>query len=125
MNEIIFDTYNPIPIKDLVRLMDRLDLGGKPVTFCLIAFSCNYAKNEGGEIILFENVVQYRNVKLILEESREIEIKQSLIPKIPAKLSDRIRRIYNPDDDTIRNVNIRYITHFKFSSELKYKRITY
>jgi len=123
--EIVFDTHNPIPIKELPRLINKFDLSGDPLPFSFLSISCNVAKNEGGEIVILEKVIQLRNLKLIKMDSKIIEIQQSLIPKITPKLSERIRRLYNPADDTIRNVNLRYITHFKFANEPKYRRITY
>lgn len=124
-DEIVFDIHNPITIKELPRLMDKLDLKGQPLPFSLIAITCNVSQNQGGEIVILQYVVQYRNIKLINTDAKAIEIQQSLIPKITPKLAERIRRLYNPSDDTIRNVNIRYITHFKGNNDSKFRRITY
>lgn len=120
-----FDIHNPISIKDLIRAMDLHDVRKKPVTFSLIAISCNYSRNEGGNIIIFKKVVQYRNVKIIEHEDKVIEVNPALIASIPARLAERVRRLYDASDDTIRNVNIRYITHFKGNHESKFRRIIY
>lgn len=125
MQIIQFDTINTITIKDLVRLIDLHDINNKPVQFDLIAITCNYSKNEGGEIVIFSNVIQYRNARIVnhtVENGADLPV---YIPKIAPKLAERVRRFYCEKDDSIRNANIRYITHFKDSTQDKFRRIIY
>ncbi|PWK27175.1 hypothetical protein LV89_01990 [Arcicella aurantiaca] len=127
MQIIQFDTINTITIKELVRLIDLHDISNNPVPFDLIAITCNYSKNEGGEIVILSDVIQYRNAR-IKEVKLDVFDNISVtpyIPKIAPKLAERVRRFYCEKDDSIRNANIRYITHFKQSTQDKFKRIVY
>ena len=123
--DISFDIQNPIPIKELIVMIDKHDAAGEPIPFSIIAVTCNYAKNTGGEIVILEKSIHLKNVRLINLSDITIKINPYSLPKIPQKLSSRIRRIYNVTDDSIRNVNIRYITHFKFYHDASFRRITY
>jgi hypothetical protein len=125
MEGIQFDIHNPVSLKEIPALIDKHDFNNRPIPFSIIAITCNYARNEGGEILILENVIQYRNTKIIEYGDKTIEINPSLIPTITPKLAERVRRLYNDQDDTIRNVNIRYITHFRGQNETKFRRLIY
>lgn len=115
----------PISFQKLIDCMDAHDLKGNPIPFCLIAITCNYSKNSGGEIEVYENVIEVKNVKLLPREAKIIEFKKSIIDTLPVKMAQRVRRLYHLDTDEIKSVNVRYITHFKFVSQNTYQKIEY
>jgi hypothetical protein len=114
-----------IQLKHLLKEMDRFYPTGEPIPFSIIAITCNYAKNDGGDIIVLENVIQAKNLAKVKSGLKINRLPTSSIDSVRPELANRIRRIYIPVSGQIRNVNLRYITHFKSQTDQAYKRIVY
>jgi len=113
-----------IQLKHMIKQMDRLYPNGEPVPFSLLAVTCNYSKNEGGDVIQLEDVIQAKNINK-LKKFKLKKLPSTFINAVRPELANRIRRLYIPVSQEIRNVNIRYITHFKSNTDQAYKRIAY
>lgn len=113
-----------IQVKHLLKEMERYYPDNTPIPFSIIAVSCNYARNEGGEILLFEGVIQAKQAKY-LKKQRIGFLPTSSIDSVRPELANRIRRIFFPVSAQIRNVNIRFITHFKSSTDTVFRRVAY
>lgn len=117
-------SQNAIPIAELPMKLEAFSPKHEPIPFDVIVSTCNYSRNEGGRILLFENVIQAKFVKLV-PKFINISITKSSTDTVRPELQNRIRRVFFLDSQEIRNVNIRFITHFKFHHEAKFRRIAY
>lgn len=118
---------NELPIKYLLKEMSRFNANNELIPFSVIAITCNYAKNEGGRVIVLENVIEAKSVRH-LKHARFGYSKRELpssIDSVRPALANRVRRLYLLDNGEIRNVNIRYITHFKGLTDTAFRRVVY
>jgi hypothetical protein len=106
-----------IKMRDVIKAMDKLTTQGQPLPFNLIAITGNRKLDTGGEIIHLQSVYQYKYHKKWEGDN------SSNFDKIPSSknvggainpLANRIRRIYIPTEERIKNVDMVLITHFNW-----------
>lgn len=108
-----------IKMRDVIKAMDKLTTQGQPLPFNLIAITANRKLDTGGEIIYLQNVYQYKYHKKWEGDN------SSNFDKLPSSknvggggasnpLANRIRRIYIPSEEDIKNVDMILITHFNW-----------
>jgi hypothetical protein len=106
-----------IKMRDVVKAMDKLTTYGQPLPFNLIAITGNRKLDTGGEILHLQGVYQYKYHKKWEGDN------SSNFDKLPSSknvggasnpLANRIRRIYIPDTEEIKNVDMILITHFNW-----------
>lgn len=108
-----------IKMRDVIKAMDKLTTQGQPLPFNLIAITGNRKLDTGGEIIHLQNVYQYKYHKKWEGDN------SSNFDKLPSSknvggggasnpLANRIRRIYIPSEEDIKNVDMVLITHFNW-----------
>ena len=115
---------NAIPIAELPMKMEAFNVKHEPIPFDIIVSTCNYSKNTGGQILMFENVIQAKFIRL-MPKFINFSVSKSVVDTVRPELKNRIRRLFFLDSKEVRNVNIRYITHFKFHHEPTFTRIAY
>lgn len=123
MNKIEFSN-NPILLTDVLKKMDSLDIKGFAIPFSIIVSSSNITSTPG-QTLVFENVILSKNAKKMYTNNK-ITINNTIIDSLGSKdsrIPDKIKQVLYPDSGQIRNVNIRFITHFKSSNESKYRRV--
>lgn len=106
-----------IKMRDVIKTMDKLTTQGQPLPFNLIAITGNRKLDTGGEIIHLQNVYQYKYLKKWEGDN------SSNFDKLPSSknvggagnpLANRIRRIYIPSEESVKNVDMILITHFNW-----------
>lgn len=106
-----------IKMRDVIKAMDKLTTQGQPLPFNLIAITGNRKLDTGGEILHLQSVYQYKYHKKWEGDN------SSNFDKLPSSknvggagnpLANRIRRIYIPSEENVRNVDMVLITHFNW-----------
>ena len=106
-----------IKMRDVIKAMDKLTTQGQPLPFNIIAITGNRKLDTGGEILHLQNVYQYKYHKKWEGDN------SSNFDKLPSSknvggagnpLANRIRRIYIPSEENVRNVDMVLITHFNW-----------
>lgn len=106
-----------IKMRDVIKTMDKLTTQGQPLPFNLIAITGNRKLDTGGEILHLQSVYQYKYHKKWEGDN------SSNFDKLPSSknvggasnpLANRIRRIYIPDTEEVKNVDMILITHFNW-----------
>lgn len=104
-----------IKMRDVIKEMDKLDLRGQALPFNLIAITGNIHKNIGGEILHLQGVFQN---KYRIKQERKVETNFERMPMQGTKsnnpLSNRVRHIFDPTTNAVRNVDMVLITHFNW-----------
>ena len=104
-----------IKMRDVVKAMDQLDIKGQAIPFNIIAITANAHKDTGGEILHLQGVFQ--NKYRVVQE-REVRSNFDRIPlstgKSPNPLANRVRRIFIPGTNEVKNIDMVLITHFNW-----------
>lgn len=123
MNKIEFSN-NPILLTDVLKKMDSLDIKGFAIPFSIIVSSSNITSTPG-QTLVFENVILSKNAKKMYTNNK-ITVNNTIIDSLgnkDSRIPDKIKQVLYPDSGQIRNVNIRFITHFKSVNESKYRKV--
>ena len=104
-----------IKMRDIIKAMDKLDIKGQAIPFNLIAITANAHKDSGGEILHLQGVIQ--NKYRVVQE-RNVMSNFDRTPLSTGKtanpLVNRIRRIFIPETNEVKNVDMVLITHFNW-----------
>ncbi|WP_394990944.1 hypothetical protein [Emticicia sp.] len=104
-----------IKMRDVIKAMDKLDIGGQAIPFNIIAITANAHKDTGGEILHLQGVFQ--NKYRVVQE-REVKTNFDRTPMNTGKsanpLANRIRRIFITETNEVKNVDMVLITHFNW-----------
>lgn len=99
----------PIPLRDSLKLMDRLDHRSSPVAFSVTYVTCDRKRKTGGKIVTAEGAILSKHNKLLPQHVRRVDGFGG--SKKPASYENATRNIQTPDG-TITTIHIRLIKAF-------------
>lgn len=99
----------PLPLKDVLKLMDRLDHKSQPVPFSVLYVTADRKRKTGGQFIQTDGAILSKHNKLLPAHVRRVDGFGG--SKKPASYENATRNIQAPDG-SITSIHIRLIKAF-------------